>query len=173
MNARSVIESLIASWNTQDVESTLAHCSDDVFYALYVAEDAVPFGGVTVGKDAMRATLHMMLEQFDYLRFDRAIVGVDDDVVRVQTQFKFHHRRTGGNLEGTMRTVFRVKDGMVVRCDEYLDQGLVEAFMRLTQQREASGEVVQPPEIPRFGERRPEPVATAGSKGPCEKEECR
>jgi hypothetical protein len=72
------------------------------------------------------------------------IVGVDGDVVKVQTQFKFHHRRTGGNLEGSMRTIFTVKGGMVVRCDEYLDQGLVDTFMRLTRQREAANEIVAP-----------------------------
>ena len=149
MDARSVVEAIITCWDTQDVETTMAYIDDDAVYALYVSEQTVPFGGVSEGKDAIRATLYMMLEQFDYLRFDRAIVGVDGDVVRVQTQFKFHHRRTGGNLEGSMRTVFTVKDGLVVRCDEYLDEELVDAFMRLVRQREAANNIVEPPEIPR------------------------
>lgn len=148
MDPRSVVESLIRCWSAQDVETTLAHCSEDVIYALHVSDDTVPFAGVSQGKDAVRTALHMMLEDFDYLKFDQQIVGEDDDVVRVQTQFKFNHRRTGGILEGSMRTVFRVRDGVVVRCDEYLDEGLVETFMRLTRQREAANEIVQPPEIP-------------------------
>ncbi len=164
MSARSVIEAVIASWNAQDVETTLAHCSEDVFYALYISEETVPFGGVTVGKEAMRGTLHMMLEQFDYLRFDRSIAGVDGDIVRVQTQFKFHHRRTGSNLEGTMRTAFTVKDGLVVRCDEYLDQHLVETFMRLVRHREAAGEIVQPPELPLRSRRLEEDTTSGGDK---------
>jgi len=149
MDARTLVEAIIACWDTQDVETTMAYIDDQAVYALYVSQQTVPFGGVSEGKDAIRATLYMMLEQFDYLRFDRAIVGVDGDVVRVQTQFKFHHRRTGGNLEGSMRTVFTVKDGLVVRCDEYLDEELLEAFMRLVHQREAANEIVEPPAIPR------------------------
>lgn len=148
IDARSVVEAVIAVWNTQDVEATLAYVDDDAVYALYVSEETVPFGGVSNGKDEIRATLFMMLSEFDYLRFDRTIVGVDDDIVKVQTQFKFHHRRTGGNLEGSMRTVFTIENGLVVRCDEYLDRGLVEAFMAMVRSREARGEVVAPPRIP-------------------------
>ncbi len=148
IDAQSVVEAVIAVWNTQDVEATLAYVDDDAVYALYVSEETVPFGGVSNGKDEIRATLFMMLSEFDYLRFDRTIVGVDDDIVKVQTQFKFHHRRTGGNLEGSMRTVFTIENGLVVRCDEYLDRGLVEAFMAMVRSREARGEIVAPPRIP-------------------------
>ncbi len=162
-DARTVIEQLIAAWNTQDVESTLPFIDDDAVFALYVSEETVPFGGVSRGKDEIRATLYMMLAEFDYLKFDRTIVGVDDDVVKVQTQFKFHHRRTGGNLEGSMRTVFTVRDDLVIRCDEYLDRDLVDAFMRLTREREAANEIVAPPDIPRRPSQ--EPVAEAPAKG--------
>lgn len=169
MDARSVVESLIACWATQDVEMTMAHISEEAVYSLYLSEETVPFGGVSQGKEHIRATLYMMLAEFDYLRFDREIVGVEGDVVKVQTQFKFHHRRTGGNLEGSMRTVFTVADGLVVRCDEYLDEGLVETFMRLTRQREADNEIVPPPQIPRPERRTPhEPAVSTERKEPQE-----
>lgn len=166
IDARSVVEAVIAVWNTQDVEATLAYVDDDAVYALYVSEETVPFGGVSNGKDEIRATLFMMLSEFDYLRFDRTIVGVDDDIVKVQTQFKFHHRRTGGNLEGSMRTVFTIENGLVVRCDEYLDRGLVEAFMAMVRSREARGEIVAPPRIPAVRRKmRPErPILRASLK---------
>lgn len=162
VGARSVIEAIIAVWNTQDVEATLAYIDDDAIYALYVSEETVPFGGVSKGKDEIRATLFMMLAEFDYLRFDRVIAGVDGDVVKVQTQFKFHHRRTGENLEGSMRTVFTVRDGLVVRCDEYLDRSLLDAFMRMVREREATNQIVEPPPISGSDSRRHEaPVASA------------
>lgn len=167
MSARSTVEAIIACWNTQDVELTMAYISDDAVYALYVSEQTVPFAGVSEGKDAIRSTLYMMLEQFDYLRFDRAIVAVNGDVVRVQTQFKFHHRRTGQNLEGSMRTVFTVRDGLVVRCDEYLDEELLDAFMRLVRHREAVNDIVAPPQMAGHGAPRREKQAAA-----CD-EECR
>lgn len=166
VEARSVVEALIAVWNTQDVEATLAFVHDDAVYALYVSEEVVPFGGVSNGKDEIRATLFMMLSEFDYLRFDRVIVGVDGDVVKVQTQFKFHHRRTGGNLEGSMRTVFTIEGGLVIRCDEYLDRGLVEAFMAMVRFREERNEILPPPRIPalRRSLRQERPILRASLK---------
>ncbi|MFN3746907.1 MAG: nuclear transport factor 2 family protein [Hyphomicrobiaceae bacterium] len=89
----------------------------------------------------------MMLEFFDYLKFDQNIIAASGEVVRVQTQFKLHHRRTGENFEGSLRTIFTVRNGLAVRCDEYLDRNLFETFMRLVQQREAANDIVQPPQI--------------------------
>jgi ketosteroid isomerase-like protein len=148
MDARAVIVEVLKRWRTQDVETTFELCADDVVYVLYVSEDAVPFGGVTQGRDAMMSVFYTFIEQFDYLKYEPLIVGVDGDVVRVQTQFQYHHRRTGEDLTGSMRTVFTVRDGLVVRCEEYVDRGLVESFMRLARQREADNEIVAPPALP-------------------------
>jgi hypothetical protein len=56
-----------------------------------------------------------------------------------------------------MRTVITMRDGMMVRCEEFLDRGLVEAFMRLAKHREDTNQIVQPPAIPR-----PRPRADEG-----------
>jgi len=149
MDSRAVVASLNAYWSAQDVEMTLAHCAEDVVYSLYVSEQTVPFGGEARGKAACRNVLHMMLEQFDYLKYEPVIVGADDDRVRVQISFRFHHRRTAENLDGSMRTGFTVKDELVERVHECLDEALVAAFMRLTQHREARGDVARPPELPK------------------------
>lgn len=154
MDRRAVVASLLACWSAQDVEMTLAHCDDDMIYSLYVSEQTVPFGGEARGKEACRQVLHMMLEQFDYLRYEPEIVGVTDDVVRVQIRFRFHHRRTGENLDGSMRTRFTVNGGLVQRVDEFVDEALVAAFMRLTQHHEAKNEVTRPPELPPKGAKR-------------------
>ena len=95
------------------------------------------------------AAFYQMIEQYDYLNWKQVIVGAEGDVVRVQTQFRLHHRRTGTDLEGSMRTVITMRDGMMVRCEEFLDRGMVEAFMRLAKHREATNQIVKPPEIPR------------------------
>jgi ketosteroid isomerase-like protein len=147
MKARDVVVSIIRAWSTQDVETALSYASDDFVYALYASEELVPFAGTSEGKEAVRETLYMMLEIFDYLKFDQNIIGVSGEIVRVQTQFKLHHRRTGENLEGSLRTIFTVRNGLAVRCDEYLDRKLVETFMRLVQQREAQNDIVEPPQI--------------------------
>jgi ketosteroid isomerase-like protein len=147
MSARRVVEGIIKAWSTQDVETALSYASDDFVYALHVSEEMVPFAGTSEGKEAVCDTLHTMLEIFDYLKFDQNVIGVSGEIVRVQTQFKLHHRRTGENPEGSIRTIFTVRNGLAIRCDEYLDQHLIETFMRLVRQREAQNDTVEPPQI--------------------------
>lgn len=148
MDARAVAAEVYNLWRAQDVESTFAYVAEDVVYALHFDEDLAPFAGVSHGREAMMAAFYAMIAEFDYLQYDPAIVGAEGDVVRVQIQFRFHHRRTGANLEGSMRSVMTVTDGQIVRCEEFLDRGLVESFMRLTRQREAANDIVTPPQIP-------------------------
>ena len=148
MDARSVIAEALKFWGAQDVESAFEYASEDVVYALHFDEHLAPYAGVTHGREAMKAAFYGMIAEFDYLKWAPVILGAEGDVVRVQTQFIFHHRRTGARLEGSMRTIFTVRDGLFVRCEEFLDRGLVEAFMRLARQREAENDVVAPPQIP-------------------------
>lgn len=148
MNAREIVAETLRRWAAQDVESAFEFVADDVVYALYIDEDLAPFAGVRHGREAMMEAFYQMIEHYDYLKWEQVIVGVEGDVVRVQTQFRFHHRRTGTNLEGSMRTVITMQDGLMVRCEEFLDRGMVESFMRLAQQREANNQIVPPPEIP-------------------------
>ncbi len=148
MGVREVVEEVLRLWAAQDVESTFVHVAEDVVYALYFDEALAPYAGVTYGKEGMKAAFYAMIEEFDYLKYEPVILGAEKDVVRVQTQFRFHHRRAGSTLEGSMRTILTVRDGLIVRCEEYLDRGLVESFMRLARQREAAKDIIQPPAIP-------------------------
>jgi ketosteroid isomerase-like protein len=168
MDAREIAAEVYRLWATQDVESTFAYVAEDVVYALHFDEDLAPFAGVSHGREAMMGAFYKMIEEFDYLKYEPTIVGVEGDVVRVQVQFRFHHRRTGADLEGSMRSVMTLTDGQIVRCEEYLDRGLVEAFMRLTRHREATNQVVKPPEIPG---RRPLPDSGASAGAHMSEEE--
>jgi len=149
MDARDIVAEVLRRWAAQDVESAFGFVADDVVYVLNIDEDLAPFAGVTHGREAMMAAFYSMIEQYDYLKWEQVILGAEGDVVRVQTQFRFHHRRTGTDLEGSMRTVITMQDGMMVRCEEFLDRGMVESFMRLAKHREDTNQIVQPPEIPR------------------------
>jgi len=174
MDAREIVAEVLRRWAAQDVESAFEFVADDVVYVLNIDEDLAPFAGVTHGREGMMAAFYQMIEHYDYLKWEQVIVGAEGDVVRAQTQFRLHHRRTGTDLEGSMRTVMTMRDGLMVRCEEFLDRGMVEAFMRLAKQREAAGEIVMPPVIPKPGKPRPqEQVTMEVGKEPCEKEECK
>ncbi len=165
---RDIVAEVLRLWATQDVESTFAYVADDVVYVLYIDEDLAPFAGVTHGREGMMAAFYQMIEQYDYLYWKQVIVGAEGDVVRAQTQFRLHHRRTGTDLEGSMRTVMTMRDGLMIRCEEFLDRGLVESFMRLARHREETNQIVKPPDIPR---RRPQPDAGADAGASMSEEE--
>ncbi|MBN9280598.1 MAG: nuclear transport factor 2 family protein [Hyphomicrobium sp.] len=149
MDRRDVVALFFEYWKAQDVDMALSLAAEDVVYNLYLSNSAVPHGGETRGRERCREVLYAVLADFDYLHYAPTIVGEDGDVVRAQVEFRYHHRRTGGLLAGTKRMVFAVEDGLITRVDEHHDAGLVEAFMRLTQQREAANEVQAPPELPK------------------------
>jgi len=135
MSSRATVASYLACWSAQDVEMTLRHFDEDISYALYISETALPFAGETRGKANIANILYSLLAQFDYLKHEPTIVGVDGDTVRVQVQFVYHHRETGGNLSGSKRLVFKLRNDAIVRVEEYHDAAMVEAFMRLTAHR--------------------------------------
>jgi ketosteroid isomerase-like protein len=152
MESRAVVESLLACWRVQDVEMAMTHAADDIVYTLFISETALPFAGETRGKASLRNVLYTILSDFDYLQYDPAIVAVEDDIVRVQVQFTYHHRPSGGDLAGSKRMVMTVNDGLITRIDEYHDARMVESFMKLAAQRSRDGKV-QPPELPAASKR--------------------
>ena len=138
---------------------TMEYTNENIVYALYISETALPYGGETRGKANIRNVLYAILAEFDYLMYEPTIVAVDGDVVRAQVQFIYHHRLTGENLSGSKRLVFTVRDGLIVRIEEFHDAGMVEAFMRLTAHRARTNDVPAPPELPKRADKGSKPAA--------------
>lgn len=156
---RAVAASFLACWSVQDVEMTLQHVDESVVYALYISETALPFGGETRGKANCRDVLYAILADFDHLKYEPAIVGVKGDVVRARVEIAYRHRQTGGMLTGSKRLLITVKNGLIVRVEEYHDAAMVEAFMRLTAHRVLTDDVPAPLELPRKKDARRKPPA--------------
>ena len=72
-----------------------------------------------------------MREDFEYILYRPFKLTADGDTVRFQVEFMYRHRESGEKLEGRFRMVMVVKDGKLVRTDEYHDRAKLEAFMRL------------------------------------------
>lgn len=150
MDPRTVVAEALKLWSVQDVASTFVFVAEDVVYVLHFDEELAPFAGITHGREAMMDAFYRIIEEFDYLEYSPVIMSVEGEMVRVYTRHSYLHRRTGSVIAGSYRTIFTVRDGLIVRCEEFVDRGLVESFMRLTRQREAANEIVAPPQIPRL-----------------------
>jgi ketosteroid isomerase-like protein len=126
-----IVNGFNAAWAAGDIETGIAYFADDAVYAVHVSSDVLPDGGETAGRANIAAKLRRLREAFEYVLYRPLGLTAEDDIVRCQVEFMFRHRASGEVLSGRLRLVIRVKDGLIVRADEYHDRAKVEAFMRL------------------------------------------
>jgi ketosteroid isomerase-like protein len=131
MDSRSVVASFFECWRVQDVEMALVHLHPDIVYVIHNGPDASPLAGVYCGIEQVRELGYTVLAEFDYVHYEPTIVSDDGNIVRGRVVFGLRHRVSGFIIEGSQRSLFEVRDGLITRVDIYEDARLVEAFMRL------------------------------------------
>lgn len=131
LTAEEVVRRFNAYWIAGDIEAAIQFVAEDCVYALYISDEVLPFGGETRGRDNIKAAFRMMRDQFEYVLYRPKILKVDRDMVRQRVEFMYRHRKSGETLSGNFRLILLVKDGRLVRGDEYHDRAMVETFMRL------------------------------------------
>jgi ketosteroid isomerase-like protein len=149
MDNHAIVSSFLLSWGAQDVELSLGHFDENVFYTIHTTANALPFGGEWHGREAIRELLFVILKDFDVLKYDEIFVRASGNTVRANVHYIYRHRPTGEVLEGTRRLVFKLQDGLIVRIEAFHDASLVEAFMQLTNHRIETNQLLQPPKLPR------------------------
>ena len=129
-----VVNQFNAAWAANDIDKAIACVAADAVYALHISGDVLAHGGVTTGREAITAVLCQVRVDFDYILYRPFSRVADGDIVRFQVEFMYRHRASGEVLSGRFRMVMQVKDGLIVRADEYHDRAKVEAFLRLVGQ---------------------------------------
>lgn len=127
----NVVHSLLHQWASDPAGAMKTWVGPDVIYSLNVSPDALPLGGETVGWDAVNEILLGIRELFEYLVYKPRILTVEDNIVRARIELVLRHKPSGEILNSQMRSVFTVRDGFVVRVEEYVDAPMIESFMRL------------------------------------------
>ena len=125
-----ITETLLWRWR-DDPAGCMKLVGPEIVYSLNVSPDALMLGGETRGWDAVYAKMMGIREVFDYLVYRPRVLAVRGEEVRARIEFVFRHKRSGELLSGQMRSVFLVRDELIVRVDEYVDAPLVESFMRM------------------------------------------
>lgn len=121
----------LALWAAGEIDACMGFIAEDAVYALYISRDVVPFGGETVGRANIEAALRQIRCQWDYLLFRPYNFAAKGDIVRARVEHMYRHRASGAVLSGHFRLVFKLRDRLIVRADEYHDRAMVEAFVRL------------------------------------------
>lgn len=133
-NPTTVVAEFFDAWIAGDVDAAVGLLAPDAIYALYIAEDLLPFAGVTRGRGQIASRLHEMRQSWDYERFRPGPLrqdADDEEIVYCSVEFRYRHRPSGEQLSGSFRMVWCVRDGFVRSCEEYHDRARVETFLRL------------------------------------------
>lgn len=149
MGNHAIVTSFLACWNAQDVESSLGHLHENAFYKMHADTDVLPFGGEWQGREQIRNLLFLLLRDFDVLKYEPIFIRTRGNTGRASVRYVYRHRPTGEVLEGTRRLVFKFRDGLIVRVEGYHDAKMIEAFMRLTQHRVETNQIVRAPTLPK------------------------
>ena len=132
-DSESVLEAAITAIALADIDSAAAFFSDNAEITIYAASQTILLGGTSSGKDSVRKRLRNILASFDIARFAPRTVLPCDDGFRTQIDYSFRHRASGQSLDGVMRVVAAIEDGVIVRWQEYQDGDRMEAFLRLVE----------------------------------------
>ena len=126
-----IVRDVWTLWAARDKAAVLEVMSPDVVYTLSVPQDVLPFGGEANGRPAVSDRLQTVLDVFDTIKFEGEIVKVAGNVVHGRIAYCFRHKITGEDIDGTMRQVIEIRDGVIVSWHEFTDTERVKAYMRL------------------------------------------
>ena len=131
MDAEQTVQTFLRTWAAGDTDGAMRYVAEDGVYALHISDEVLAYGGETRGRHKIEAAFRQMREQFEYVLFRPYNFVTDADTVRLRVEHMYRHKKSGEMLTGKFRLVVQVRDGLLVRADEYHDRAMVEAFMRL------------------------------------------
>jgi len=134
---RLVLEAMYASWATKDLDAVLSCCSNDIVFVMHLPPEIIRFAGESWGKAAIIPRLRMIIDGFDFLEYRPVHIDDAGDVSHSLVRYRFRHKRTGYEIEGTMRHVWTIEGDQIVRLEEFHDTPRVSTFFELLAQAES------------------------------------
>ena len=145
-----------AAWSVRDKAAAVGWLADDVEVSNNISTSTLLFGGKTVGLRAMSDRMQSSIDLFERLHYEATLVGLKGRTVRGHISFAVRHRLTGETIDGVARQMIEVRDGRIIRIQEYHDAERIAAFMRLVshcaaEQRLLQTLITRPGQTRRFG----------------------
>lgn len=117
-----------------DVEAVLACFADDIELRIHISTDILPFGGVSVGREAAEERLRQSLRDWDCERAEMTVIDTDGPRTRATLAFALLHKASGCRLESKLHNQFVIADGKITSIDQWLDDDAVNAFVALAKE---------------------------------------
>jgi ketosteroid isomerase-like protein len=126
------------AWGDNDLDAFMSYLAEDVVYVVNVDGLEVPYAASAVGKAEVRQRLQLLLDTFVVNAFVAEDIVHEPEFSRSRVIGYYKHKKTGERLDTKLRFHGWIKDGLLVRIEEYLDAAYVEAFQRFVMHLEAA-----------------------------------
>jgi ketosteroid isomerase-like protein len=129
---RLVIEAMCASWAVGDLDGLMQGFIGDVQFSVGGLGGAVSFLRSGQGKAILRGRLGLLLSEIEIVRFQpMQIVREDGAWLHTRVHYHYVHRRSGLDIDGTMRNNCCMRGGRIVRYQVVHDTARMAAFVEL------------------------------------------
>lgn len=139
-SASILLEATYAAWAAKDLDGTLAAFADDVVFVIHLPPEVAPFVGEARGREELRPRLQSLIDDFDFLEYVPMRITAEGEHLHSRISFRFRHKATGLEYDGTMRHVWRVEGDKIVRFEEFHDAARVRTFFAMVAQALRDGE---------------------------------
>lgn len=129
-------------YKNKDIQGVLAMLDDRVEW-LGFESDFIPFAGTHHGRDQVAQFFGKLEQAQDVVRFEPQNFIADGDKVAVTGVASWHVKSTGRTYDSPWAHVFTLRDGKIMRFEQYNDTAQAEAAFRpgqeagVAQQRQA------------------------------------
>ncbi|MCC7253821.1 nuclear transport factor 2 family protein [Hyphomicrobium sp.] len=136
----AVFRLAVRHWSDGNFEGVLALLADDIVHSVNVDALQIPWVSSAEGKPEVSARLKLIIDTFVVDAFVIENLVYENGEIRA-TVLGYHvHRKTRERLDVRVRFRVRVRDGLIVRIDEFLDAAYIEAFERFVRYLEQAAQ---------------------------------
>ena len=128
---RLLIEAMYVSWEAGDLPSMMSFFADDVVFAVHPVEATTTIVGHGQGKELFASRLALFLHDYEVVDYSTPYISADGDSVDCRISYHYRHRKNGMEIDGSMRHVWKIADGKIVRFDVIHDALRMGAFFEL------------------------------------------
>ncbi len=124
----AVFRQAVRYWNDDNIAGVLSLMADEIVHTVNVDALGIPYVSRAEGKPAVTARLNLIAATFVIDAFVVENVFFDDDEIRANVLGYHTHRKTRERLDVKLRFRIQVRDGLIVRLEEFIDGPYFEAF---------------------------------------------
>lgn len=131
-DAHLILGDVYASWERGDLPTTLSYFAESVVFAVHATLDSGSLIGAGFGRYDFGDRLEMFLHRFKVQEFELKQVTAKGLWLQSRAHFRYRHRTTGMEIDGTMRHKWRFVGDEIAHFELFHDSQRMRAFYAMT-----------------------------------------